>query len=96
MTFRIIIEDRALKEAQEAYDYYEKQQEGLGERFRLELEKSINHLTVNPKLYRKIKKEIRQKLLYKFPFVIVYEIMTESIIIYAVFHQKRNPRKKLK
>ena len=29
MDFRIVIEDKALNEARDAYDYYEKQQEGL-------------------------------------------------------------------
>lgn len=96
MDFRIIIEDKALNEARDAYDYYEKQQEGLGERFKTELEKGINRLKANPELYRKIKNDIRQKLLYKFPYVIVYEVFDDTIIIYAVFHQKRNPKRKLR
>jgi hypothetical protein len=31
-----------------------------------------------------------------FPFVINYEVIGKQVIVYAVFHTKRNPGKKLK
>ncbi|KAA5534867.1 type II toxin-antitoxin system RelE/ParE family toxin [Taibaiella lutea] len=96
MSYKIIIEDRALQEAQTAYDFYEKKQNGLGDRFKIELEKSITRIEANPKQYKKVSREIRQILLHKFPFVIVYEILQDVIIIYAVFHTSRNPKKKFK
>jgi plasmid stabilization system protein ParE len=95
MSYKISIENKALKEAKDAYDYYEKKQKKLGERFNDSLNKSINLIRVNPKYYRKIRKEIRQILLDKFPFVIVFEIIEEDVIvIYAVFHTSRNPKQK--
>jgi len=96
MTFEIIIEDKALKEAQDAYDYYEEQQAGLGERFKEALDKDIHQIQAHPRNYSKTKKNVRQKLLNGFPFLIVYEIFNNVIIIYAVFHQNRNPRNKFK
>ena len=86
MRYAIILEDKALREAREAYNFYEKRQEGLGDKFKKELDKSITRIQENPKLHRKIKQEIRQTLLYKFPYVIVY----------AVFHTNRNPQKKFR
>ena len=59
-----------------------------------ELERRIKIIQLNPKLFRKIKDDIRQVSLKKFPFVIIYEIFENIIIVYAVFHTSRNPENK--
>ena len=93
---KIILEDRAISEVQEAYDYYEKQQIGLGERFKSELDRCINYIQKHPQHFKKVKKEIREALIHKFPNLVVYELIAEDIVIYAVFHAHRNPKEKLK
>lgn len=96
MNFRVIIDEVALQEAQEAYDYYEFKQTGLGEKFIEELDKSVASISENPEHNRKMKNEIRQSLLYRFPYVVVYEKMNDVIVIYSIFHTSRNPKKKIK
>jgi len=97
MSYRIIIDDIAIHEAQDAFEYYESKQTGLGEKFKVELNNGIESLRTNPEHNRRIKSEIRQCLLGKFPYVVVYEILKDkkNIIIYSVFHTSRNPGKKL-
>ena len=94
MTFKIILESRAINNAKASYNYYELIQLGLGDRFMKELERRIKIIQLNPKLFRKIKDDIRQVSLKKFPFVIIYEIFENIIIVYAVFHTSRNPENK--
>ena len=96
MKYAVIFDDAALIEMQDAYYYYEEQQQGLGERFKSELEKTIEYLRNNPKHFKKIKREIRQALIHRFPYLIVYEIFDATILVYAVFHTSRNPKKKFK
>ncbi len=94
MSFQVIIDKIALQEAQDAYDFYEFKHPGLGDKFKEELEKGIESIIENPEHNRKIKNEIRQSLLHKFPYVIVYEKMNNVIVIYSIFHTSRNPKQK--
>ena len=94
MTYKIILENRAITDSKTAYNYYELIQVGLGDRFMRALEGRINSIRLNPKLFRKIKDEIRQVSLKKFPFVIIYEIFEDIVIVYAIFHTSRNPDSK--
>ena len=66
MTYKSIIDDRALAKAQDVYNFYETKQIGLGGNFKTELDK-IN-IIIESKLYlfKKIKIEISQALLKKF------------------------------
>lgn len=80
--------------AKDAYDWYEEQQTGLGDLFLAELDKGLDKLEVWPLSYAKIKKDYRQLILHAFPYVIVYEILKTDVVVYAVFHTSRSPRKK--
>jgi len=82
--------------AQKAYDWYEEQQTGLGDRFLNELEECYDKIESMPEIYAKIKSNFRQIILPVFPYVIVFEILKNDIVVYAVFHTSRNPRKKFK
>ena len=48
MIFNVVIESRALKDAQKAIDYYDEQKVGLGEKFNIALDKHIDILSKNP------------------------------------------------
>ncbi|TFF40836.1 type II toxin-antitoxin system RelE/ParE family toxin [Mucilaginibacter psychrotolerans] len=93
---QLIIKPRAIQMAQEAYDWYEEQQQGLGELFLKELQRCFDKIEDWPLLYAKIKKDFRQIVLHTFPYVIVFEIMEGDVIVYAVFHTSRSPRKKFR
>lgn len=95
MKHSILLSDKALCEAREAYLYYEEKQKMLGERFSAELEKSIESIASNPKKSKIIKDEIRQCIVDVFPFVIVYEIFEFEVVVYSIFHTNRNPKYKI-
>jgi toxin ParE1/3/4 len=82
--------------AKKAYDWYEKQQTGLGDLFLIELERCYDKLEDWPASYAKIQKNFRQIILKTYPYVVVFEIFDYDVVIYAVFHTSRNPRKKFK
>lgn len=82
--------------AQEAYIWYEKQKQGLGEEFLSESDVYYKKLESAPEYYGKVKKNYRQISLKRFSFVIVYEIMTNTVTVFAVFHTGRNPKNKFK
>lgn len=75
---------------QDAYIWYEKQREGLGEEFLKELDTFFNKIKTHPEHFSKIKKSIRQVALKRFPYVIVFELINEEVVVFAVFHTKRS------
>ncbi len=51
MSYKLIIKEEAIADMQEAYDYYEEQQTGLGERFLAALQERFASLSEHPQYY---------------------------------------------
>ncbi|MDQ0636732.1 toxin ParE1/3/4 [Pedobacter sp. W3I1] len=94
--YTIQIKPIAVQMAKDAYDWYEEQKEGLGDFFLSELSRCYTKLEKNPLFYQKLKKNYRHLVLNKFPYVLIFEIIGEEIIIFAVFHTARSPKFKFK
>ena len=90
--FHIYIENRALADIQEAIDYYDSQQVGVGAKFLKAVEKEFVALEKNP-FYAIRYKNVRCKQIKKFPYLIHFTIdETEEIIfVTAVISTHRNP-----
>ena len=96
MSYYITFRPKALAEIQESYDYYEDIVDSLGKQFVEALELELNNIVQYPKQAKTVRKEFRQALIKKFPFVIIYKIIDTNIIVYSVFHTSRNPKDKFK
>ena len=94
--YQLVIKPGAIEMAKEAYKWYEEQQPGLGDLFLIELDSCYDKLETFPLVYAKIKKNFRQIILKTFPYVVVFDIFKDEVVIYAVFHTSRNPGKKFK
>ncbi|SHN24413.1 type II toxin-antitoxin system RelE/ParE family toxin [Mucilaginibacter sp. OK098] len=94
--YNLVIKPHALEMAKEAYDWYEEQQEGLGDLFLKELDGCFSRAEKLPLAYAWIRKDFRQVLLTTFPYVVIFEILKSDVVVYAVFHTSRSPRKKFK
>ncbi len=94
--FRLIVKEEAAAEISDAFDYYEEQQFGLGEYFLGTLYSRFETLLTNPLTNPKIHDEYRQAVVSKFPFVIIYEIENDAVVVYSVFHTSRHPDGKIK
>ena len=92
--YSLIIKPRAILMTKDAYDWYETQKPGLGEEFLDELDGVYFKLEAHPQYFGKVKKNFRQVALKRFPFVIVYEIIKTEVVVFAVFHTSRNPKRK--
>lgn len=96
--YRVIIHPKAEKELLESIAWYEKVSQGLGNDFLKETGKVICHLELHPFVYEKKKKYFREAVVRRFPFVIVYTILSKikEVHIVSVFHTSQNPKKKYK
>ncbi|HEY9340699.1 MAG TPA: type II toxin-antitoxin system RelE/ParE family toxin [Hanamia sp.] len=94
--YSLIIKPRAILMTKEAYIWYEGQKPGLGEEFLKELDSYYDKLQSHPEYFGKIKSNFRQTALKRFPYVVVFEIMQNEVVVFSVFHTKRNPKLKFK
>lgn len=94
MTYKIIISATARQEEAEAYLYYEDKSEGLGERFLSEVQTTLYQIAENPTFYTYCDstKTIRDLALPKFPFVIIYEINEDEIIVTNIHHTRKESK----
>lgn len=91
-SYRIVILSQAYDDIQEAIDYYNEKQTGLGKRFLTTTRSTIATIKKIP--YFQIRyDEVRCLLIKGFPFMIHFTVEEKSslILVHAVIHTSRNP-----
>lgn len=97
MGSKLIIEPEAEIEIYDAIDWYESKQIGLGEEFYNYLEGYFETLkSGNVNFSIKRKPVFRELPLKRFPYVIIYEKIKDTIFVYSVFNTHQHPLKKIK
>ena len=81
-------------EISEGYNWYESQREGLGLEFLDALEQFNNKPLDNPYTHSYYINNVRQGIVSRFPYTVVYEIFGAAIVVYSVFMDKQDPMKK--
>ena len=92
MSVKVEWRDRAIHEAQEAHDWYEARSKGTGERFIAELDEHINFVQGRPNGYPKWRAQYRKVTMIIFPYKVIYRVEGDRVIIFSVFHNKRDPK----
>ena len=93
MKVPLIVFPEAESDISQAYQWYEKMRLGLGEEFILSLEASFFSIQRHPELYPVIYQGARRAFIRRFPYGIYYTQEAEKIVVFAVFHGKRSPKK---
>ena len=97
MPYEIILERRAKADIQQAIDYYDSQQTGLGEKFLIAIDKHFSSIGRNP-FFQIRYSNVRCLPVQKFPFLIhfILDEKEKSAYIISVFHTSQHPYKILK
>jgi hypothetical protein len=92
--YQLQILRQAREDMQKAAGWYEEQQAGLGERFLSEVIKTLRFAEANSLHYEeKFAKRFRFAPVHVFPYLVIFKIKGDFVVINAVFHTNRNPRK---
>ncbi len=91
MNRQVIIRPEAAREVQEAFDWYEEQDEGLGFEFLRAAEASLSAIQRMPFSFPIARGQARRALLRKFPYFLLYLVEPDRIVVLACFHVKRDP-----
>jgi len=76
----------------EASIYYENQAAYLGDDFLDIVEAATGEIVESPETWPEIDPGIRRRVLRRFPYSILYQIIQDEIIIVAVMHHKQKSR----
>ncbi|MBP8822671.1 MAG: type II toxin-antitoxin system RelE/ParE family toxin [Flavobacteriales bacterium] len=96
MAVRLVYRDEALEDIADAMRWYAARSEGLGERFLKAVLEREALISKYPKGAPVVHKHFRQTPINSFPFLMVYGLVKNELIIYRIFHTKQHPRKKFK
>ena len=96
MAYKVVITPLAHLDEFEAYEWYELQRIGLGEELLTELETCYQKIAGHPEYFSFIdeRKELRDFLMPRFPFLIVFRMINNTVEIITVHHAKKHPSKK--
>ncbi len=95
MTYTIRFSQLASDDLTEVLGWYKEQNaEGLHKRFIEALSQVLKRLENNPESNPIVHKNVRQALLKKFPYKILYTFDNAivEVLVIAVIHQKRDPK----
>lgn len=92
--YQLYILQQAEEDMQKSADWYDEQQNGVGERFLSNVILTLRLVEANPLHYeQKFSKKFRFAKVNDFPFVVVFKIKRQLVVINAIFHTSRNPKK---
>ena len=87
---------KAQQELVEAVEFYEKQLDGLGVLFYEEVSEALDLIRLFPEGWQLITRLTRKCCLHKFPYMILYGIINDVIVISSIAHQRRRPKSYLR
>lgn len=93
MTRELRFLPEALREARDAFVWYERQRPGLGRDFLEHLHDMLSLGRRVSELHRAVGPNTRRALLLKYPYVVYYALNSGEMIVTAVFHSSRDPRR---
>ena len=91
MNNRVSFHQLAEFELNDAAVFFETKREGLGLRFLSAVESAVAKIQEHPEASPVIIEGVRQKVLKRFPYSILYFIKSDRIRILAVANQRRRP-----
>ena len=92
MKYILEVQSEAIIDIQEAFEWYESLREGLGFEFIEEVESGYENICKHPQYYTAINEHFRRLKISRFPFIIIYEIEKNVVIINTVRHGSRKPK----
>ena len=92
MSLSVVLLPEAQDEFDEAFDWYEAQQPGLGVMFSDRVQELLDQIAVNPRRHQVVMGEVRRAVMRRLPYSLFYRIEGTKIVVFAVFHAKRDPK----
>ena len=83
----------ARAEALDIFRWYEDQRTGLGFVFRAALDTAVERVRELPLAHPVVYRDLRRVLVDRFPYALYYRAQSDAIVVVAVVHGRRHPRR---
>jgi toxin ParE1/3/4 len=93
MKLNMLIRPEAERDIEDAFSWYEEKRAGLGSDFLLCVEEGFAKILRGPEIYPVVHKNVRRILIRRFPYAIFYITEHYGLVVLAVAHASRDPRK---
>ena len=91
MSFRLSLTPEARADLHDARDWYEAKRPGWGDLFVRSVEACFERIQRAPETYQQVHHEVRRATFRRFPHGILYWVEDDQIVVFAVWHGRRNP-----
>jgi toxin ParE1/3/4 len=91
VTLPIIFRPEAEREFDEAFDWYNARQPGLGIRFVAAVQAVFDSIAALPKMHAVVLADVRKAVVRRFTYCVFYRPLDDQIEVIAVFHTSRDP-----
>ena len=88
---RVSFHEFAERELNDAALYYEQESTGLGVKFLDEIEGYIDAIIKHPNAGKRVRGQVRRRILRRFPYGILYSVKHDGIRVLAIMNLKRRP-----
>lgn len=90
---RLVFRPGARAEIREARRWYEREVPGLGRRFLVDFDATVENVLPHPSIFPAVEggNGVRRVLLRRFPYSLVYDVTVDAIVILACVHHRRHP-----
>ena len=92
MNYKLLISPEAELDIEEAFEWYEEHNPGLGFEFIRAVDSCLASIGRNLSTYPLVHRDVRRALIRRFNYGIFYLIEEDKIVITACFHVKRDPQ----
>lgn len=87
----ISLHELAGLELNDAADFYNSKQPGLGRTFILSVQQAVLQISEYPESAKAVSGNARRKVLTQFPYNVIYSLTPDTIRILAIASQRRRP-----
>lgn len=87
------LSDDARADVLEAFAFYEQRRQGLGARFREQLDHAVARIEEDPARYPVVHRDLRRRLVERFPYAVYYREYPDLVFIVAVMHGRQSPER---
>ncbi|MBI5505976.1 MAG: type II toxin-antitoxin system RelE/ParE family toxin [Deltaproteobacteria bacterium] len=92
MILRLRFTERAARDLEKQYLWYELRRRGLGDEFFASAISAFRSIQTNPSIYPLARPKIRRAPMPRFPFGVFFAVSSDEVVVLAVVHGRRHPR----
>lgn len=93
MSLKVHLRPEAEADIEDAATWYDRQRKGLGQEFLDDVLVAVDTISENPNIYPVVYRQTRRAVVRRFPFGIFYRVDEGSVVVPAVMHGSRHPRR---